>query len=813
MNTIFKTLLFINILFAKVFAQTHHTLTGIITNDRDEPIEGAVVSVETLKKQTLTDANGFFSFSQLPSGEYVVVIFQYGYHSQRFKVRLQEKPQVELRLKMQELQGTMSEVIVSEAQNSASDFQLRKLNAIEGFGIYEAKKTEVILVKDLTANLSTNNARQVFSRMAGVNVWESDCAGLQLGVGARGLSPNRTANFNTRQNGYDISADAIGYPESYYTPPMEALERIEIVRGAASLQYGTQFGGMLNFVMKDGPKDKKIEVNARQTIGSYRFLNSFNSIGGTVNKWRYYAFYQRKQGDCWRCNSEFENNMFYFSNTFSFSENFSLKLEHTAMNYLARQAGGLTQKLFEENPRQSLRPRNWFRVRWNMPALTAEYKITSTTSLHWKIFGMYSSREALGNLDRINKADAITPLRTLILDQYRNWGTEGRLLQRYQWLNQPSALLIGFRHYSGNTLQQQGWADGSDKPLFRYLPEYNLSLDYRFPNQNTAFFAENILNISEKFSLTPGIRFENIRTFSEGYYQILVKDAAGNIIVDKKEPDNRQRLRSFVLLGMGLSYKINNDLESYANFSQNYRAVTFGDLRIQNPNFFIDPNINDEKGYNADIGLRGSPHPAFYLDASLFYLRYNHKIGTVLKADQPPLYLDYQYRTNIADARTIGLELVTEVRLLALLHKRPTAHALTLFTNVTYNDGRYLRSDDKSIHQKRIELVPPVLLRTGLNYAYQNFKATLQYAYIAKQYTDATNASSLYTASAVIGPIPAYQVLDFSLKYGYRRWQIEGSINNLLNTMYYTRRATSYPGPGIIPAEGRTFYMTVAVKI
>ncbi|MCS6834034.1 MAG: carboxypeptidase-like regulatory domain-containing protein, partial [Flammeovirgaceae bacterium] len=319
-----------------MFAQTHHTLTGIITNDRDEPIEGAVVSIETLKKQTLTDANGFFSFSQLPSGEYVVVIFQYGYHSQRFKVRLQEKPQVELRLKMQELQGTMSEVIVSEAQNSASDFQLRKLNAIEGFGIYEAKKTEVILVKDLTANLSTNNARQVFSRMAGVNVWESDCAGLQLGVGARGLSPNRTANFNTRQNGYDISADAIGYPESYYTPPMEALERIEIVRGAASLQYGTQFGGMLNFVMKDGPKDKKIEVNARQTIGSYRFLNSFNSIGGTVNKWRYYAFYQRKQGDCWRCNSEFENNMFYFSNTFSFSENFSLKLEHTAMNYLAR---------------------------------------------------------------------------------------------------------------------------------------------------------------------------------------------------------------------------------------------------------------------------------------------------------------------------------------------------------------------------------------------------------------------------------------------------------------------------------------------
>ena len=70
---------------------------------------------------------------------------------------------------------------------------------------------------------------------------------LQLSIGGRGLDPNRTASFNTRQNGYDISADVLGYPESYYTPPAEALGEIQIVRGAASLQYGTQFGGLINF--------------------------------------------------------------------------------------------------------------------------------------------------------------------------------------------------------------------------------------------------------------------------------------------------------------------------------------------------------------------------------------------------------------------------------------------------------------------------------------------------------------------------------------------------------------------------------------
>jgi Fe(3+) dicitrate transport protein len=51
---------------------------------------------------------------------------------------------------------------------------------------------------------------------------------LQLSIGGRGLDPNRTSNFNTRQNGYDISADVLGYPESYYATPTEALEEIQL---------------------------------------------------------------------------------------------------------------------------------------------------------------------------------------------------------------------------------------------------------------------------------------------------------------------------------------------------------------------------------------------------------------------------------------------------------------------------------------------------------------------------------------------------------------------------------------------------------
>lgn len=153
-----------------------------------------------------------------------------------------------------------------------NDFGRNALKGVQDFGIYEGKKTEVIELARITANLATNNARQVFAKIPGLNIWESDGAGLQLGIGARGLNPNRTANFNTRQNGYDIAADALGYPESYYTPPIEALERIEIVRGAASLQYGTQFGGMLNFIFKQPDTSKIFSFHTRQTAGSFRLF-------------------------------------------------------------------------------------------------------------------------------------------------------------------------------------------------------------------------------------------------------------------------------------------------------------------------------------------------------------------------------------------------------------------------------------------------------------------------------------------------------------------------------------------------------------
>ncbi|RYD85938.1 MAG: TonB-dependent receptor, partial [Sphingobacteriales bacterium] len=327
------------------------------------------------------------------------------------------------------------------------------LRQVEGTSIYAGKKTEVVNVGSLNANLATNNTRQIYSRVAGINIIEYDGGGLQLGIGGRGLNPSRVSNFNTRQNGYDISADALGYPESYYTPSAEAIERIEIVRGAASLQYGTQFGGLINFQLKKGPANKTFEFTSRQTAGSFGFFNTFNSIGGTVKKLNYYAYYQYKRGDGWRPNSHFDQHGAYVHLDYQFTPKLKVTGEYTYMDYLAQLPGGLTDADFEADESQSVRPRNWFKVNWNLASITFDYKFNDNTRLNWRTYHLHAGRQALGILNYIDRPDPGNTPRDMLDDTYKNYGSEMRLLHQYKLANkQISTFLGGVRVYKGLTL-------------------------------------------------------------------------------------------------------------------------------------------------------------------------------------------------------------------------------------------------------------------------------------------------------------------------------------------------------------------------
>ncbi len=775
-----------------------HLLSGRVVDEQQMPLKGATLLFPDAGLSTLTDSEGRWEVSSAEENP-LFRVSAAGFRSWEGRYT---GPDMQI-----QLEAAGYELAAVELEGTGRSLGLRSMGEVEGMGIYAGKKTEVVLLEDVLGNKGANQARQMFVKVAGIHVWESDGAGLQLGIGGRGLSPNRSANFNTRQNGYDMAADALGYPESYYSPPMQALQRIEVVRGAASLQFGPQFGGMVNFVFRDPDPGHKLLWEGQATAGAFGFLGSYQRLSGTSGKWSYQALHQLRTGAGWRPNSEFDSHTAFGQLRYQPRPGRSLRLEYTLMRYLARQPGGLTDAQFAQNPRQSIRERNWFRVRWNLLAAQWDEELSERSRLQLRVFGNASSREALGLLERITVAD-FGQTRNLISDEYLNGGAEFRWLNQFNIGQRRSDLLIGARLYRGHTTQRQGDGLPGAGPDFTFASDGLLEgAEYEFPNANLALFAEQVFRLGDRWIVTPGLRWEHIRTFSEGYFRQRVFDFAGNVVSDQIVEEEKERIRSFLLMGLGLSFQANKWLECYANVSENYRAVTFSDLRIVNPNFQIDPDIQDESGFTLDTGLRGQRGNLFRYDISLYYLRYNDRIGLLLRADQPPLYLDYRLRTNIADSYTLGAEAVVEADVLRLIKGPTFPLGWVLFSNIALNQARYVNTSDLSILGKEVEFVPKVMWRGGMSWHVGNWEAQWQMSHVSQQFTDATNA--LRSSSAVNGLIPAYQVADVSIRYKWRSWSLDAGVTNVFNQMYFTRRAVSYPGPGIIPGEGRGWFVTV----
>ncbi|MEY4111080.1 MAG: hypothetical protein RLZZ46_1435, partial [Bacteroidota bacterium] len=116
---------------------------------------------------------------------------------------------------------------------------------------------------------------------------------------------------------------------------------------------------------------------------------------------------------------------------------------------------------------------------------------------------------------------------------------------------------------------------------------------------------------------------------------------------------------------------------------------------------------------------------------------------------------------------------------------------------------------EKNLNGNRVEYAPRYIHRFGTQFWYKKLHADLQYSMTGKVFTDALNSENP-NAMATTGALQGYQTLDASLGYEpYAFLRLSAGINNALNEKYATRRAAGYPGPGIIPSDGRNYYISI----
>lgn len=687
-------------------------------------------------------------------------------------------------------------------KNSKSDYA--QMPEIVGTNIYAGKKNSLIILNNVQGNVSTNNMRQVLSKVPGIHIWESDGSGIQIGIASRGLSPNRSWEFNVRQNGYDIAADPFGYPEAYYNPQLQAVQRIEIVRGQGALQYGPQFGGLVNYILRNGNEfNKPLVFETQQTIGSYGLFNSYHAIGGKKGNTHYYSFFDHRTANGWRENSNYYTNSGFATITHQFKNNVAVTFELMHSHIRSKQPGGLTDQQIATNAQQSERGRNWFDITWTTPAIIVNYELNKQTRWNTKLFGTIGNRNSVGFMQSILVKDVINPStnsyanRVVNIDQYRNYGLESRFITAYQLGKQEHNISFGVRAYTGNTHRD---AEGKGTKG----TDYDVEVEAAFPNsisfvsKNAAAFAENIFRLNNKFILIPGVRIEYLEGAAAGRIGF---DTNGSSI----ELQNIKRSRSFVMAGIGAEYHVGASTEFYANITQAYRPIQFANLQAPPGTDIIDPNLKDARGYNFDIGYRGKLKDIVKFDISVFHLQYNNRVGVISTNGGVNRLV-----TNVGNSNSKGLESYIECMPIKLFSK-DSKYDLIVFTSYAYTDARY-STDHKlaAIKGKKVENAPNHIIRTGITLGVNKFLCTAQVSYVGESFSDANNtlAPSL---NGTVGLIPAYTVSDLTFSYKFKKGiAYKSGINNLFNVTYFTRRAGGYPGPGVLPADARSFFITMS---
>ena len=162
---------------AEISAQT---LSGIVRDADNKPMPKVQMIIKEKNLREKTAADGSYLFKNIPAGKYTLIAFKTGFKTESQTVEI-GKNDVIIDVVLKGLTYSTEEVLVEKEREKS--LGISHLNSVEGTAIYEGKKSEIVDISQVTGNLATNNARQVFAKVAGLNIWESDGAGMQLGIG------------------------------------------------------------------------------------------------------------------------------------------------------------------------------------------------------------------------------------------------------------------------------------------------------------------------------------------------------------------------------------------------------------------------------------------------------------------------------------------------------------------------------------------------------------------------------------------------------------------------------------------------------
>ena len=617
---------------------------------------------------------------------------------------------------------------------------------------------------------STNNYRQALSQTPGLNNSEVGNEAFSS-LSSRGLDdPHETFNIQSLMDGLPISADMYGYPANYFTPPFQMIDRIEFLRGGSALLYGPQIGGALNYISRRPNPRAPFSARVGLIGGSYETFNSYNEISGTKNNTAYHLALNRRQTEGLRDrNSGFT---VQFGQGFieqKLNDNDSVWLRTNIYSGSHETAGGLALNssagVYSIKDQRFKNPLNNDHLEIErMSAATGWKRQKGSREYQFTLFGGVLKRDSFTqSRGAAANTFGVIPLgasNTIQRQNFHTFAADGRHLQHSNLGESEQTFTAGapIYHLAAPYREELGGsAAAGSGALQRRLVRQSIT---------NSLFAENRTSLG-KWTITPGVRLENLRQVIDEKFR-----TGGNAL------RHEDRTTNVPLLGLGITYAINNEWELFANASEAYTPVTFANAVPTGVADTISDDIKESDSDTQEIGIRGETEK-LRVDVSLFQVYYANLFGR-----------SGTRFINTGAGINRGLEAAAQWK---------AWRYIDLYTNAMLLKAEFISGANEG---KTPQYAPDFLVRGGIiARPSEKDKIALMGTWVDKQNADDANTDNFN--------IPGYDVIDLTFEKGLGQTiQLVGGINNLLDKNYYAR----IRGQGIDPAAPRNYYVGIQAQ-
>ena len=813
-NVLLLFILFISLVSA---SEIETSITGsVVRQGNNIPLVGANVVISNqdgFNKGTATDQDGSFFFENIDPGNYTVSISFIGFQNYRSDLVIEKNRTYTINAVLEIQPIVMAKLeIMSDVNSTYENFpgaatvlDVKSINLIDPIGTQEALEL-----------------------VPGVNGYADDGIGnSRLSIGIRGLNPRRSSRILILEDGVPIQPALYVYPNMYYNPPAERIDRLEVIKGSGTIKYGPQtMGGVINYYTKRPRNDfgGKLKIKS----GENGFASFFSEVGGFGKKNvkpELQLLYKR--GDGFRENNSFEqfNGTLKLNYNKSTDENFYLKVNSNYENSNATYTG-LTQYSYNNNPRFNPKEDDNFilfrtavdlihtkRINSNLSKSTTSF-ISFFDRRWWRendIFVLPSDvnssspavqpHYSVSDLVRIgNGKDNFGILRTFYVagsEQIYTFKSSPFGLSTF--LNKPSSLEVGTRIYFERFIDDKKAGSKTDsRDGIYYIPatsddDQPVIVGQSHHYQTTAFSGF----VNEK------IQFDNLTIDAglrvEVFEQERVDRLAGSVYQDKSI--------IAMLPGIGFSSKLFG-LNLFGGFHRGFTPPSSGALKILNFGAAANESgldLKAEQSWNKELGFRGNISLLDF-EVSGFHIGIENLVaagrGTAFK--------------NLGKVSTMGLELNAKLNTSQIQKFIPNMHLIYSFLHSDVIEGE-IKSNVRGtigsvvdISGKELPYAPTHTLTAGLSNQSNNFSYRVDFRYVSEVYTDFENIVN-EDKLGIQGEIPSYNFINLSADYKINsKYRIFLTGKNIQDKIYIGSRLHSNPGQpqanissGILPGPRR----------